>query len=164
MHFLRSACIAVSVTGLLTVGGLYADDAETKSAVALKIENIRELPRLAHALVMTFMTENQWKEQVANIRKRCERWQDEHEEDAGRFLNDRLTGIVAAASSGRLARLKEGAIWIAMYGEFEQPLPALVIDFAEKNRSSLNRLLAKFTWDDACAYVRGRKWRKEEHE
>jgi hypothetical protein len=148
---------------LLPSGVIGGEGSAPRTALenAFKIESGSEAGSLAHQLVMTFMSNAQWRKHVEKVRENYRRWHVQHDEDVGRYLNDQLSGIVMSATRGKVEKLKDGAVWIALYKEFEQPLPALVSDFVEQHKASINGLLAKFSWEAASVYVKRRQWKKD---
>jgi len=133
--------------------------------VALELKPAAEEPndaaRVARELVRTFMTDEVFKAKAGALRKKYENWHEENPEDMDRYLNDRIAPVALAASGGQLEKLKEGAVFLAYYHEFKQPLPAMVVDFVKDYRHSLNKLFAAFTWEAAVAYTKAKQWRRD---
>lgn len=147
----------------LARGAEPAPVAEKPSALELKpvSEDPNDAGRVARELVRTFMTDEAFEAKAGAMRKKYENWREENRGDMDRYLNDRIASVALAASGGKLEKLKEGAIFLAYYHEFKQPLPSMVADFVKDYRHSLNKLFAAFTWDAAVAYTKAKQWRRD---
>lgn len=158
-------CASVAL-GLLIPAACGADgpsDADKPAVITLKSiqEDANDAARAAREVVRTMMSDEEFQKRVKEIEKKYKAWNEENREDIGRFLNDRLVSVALGATSGKEDRLKEGAVFLALYREFKQPLPSLVTDFVRDNHASLQRIFGAFTWKSACAYVKNKQWKKD---
>lgn len=140
-------------------------DPSAEKVWSFKLKSVKEDPndaaRVAREAVATFMGDAEFKAKAAELRKKYERWKEEYREDMDRYLNDRIIPVALAATSGKADKLKEGALFLAYYYEFRQPVPSLVSDFVKDNLDSLNRIFGAFTWERGAAYVKAKQWRKD---
>ena len=127
----------------------------------LKLEDGADTSRIAYDLARSFLSEEQWKARVAEMRRKFTDWEKDNEGDIGTYLNYQLPAIAFSASGGKIERLKDGAAFVALYFEFKQPVPQGVTAFARNNLASLNALFADFTWEKAADYVKNRQWQKD---
>lgn len=137
-----------------------ATGAETP--VAIKFDGPQDATRVAREVVGTFMKDEEWKKQVAELRKKYENWAQDHDgDDMGRFLNDQLVSVGLAALNGNIEKLKKLALWVAFYHEFKQPLHSLALEFGKENKDSLACFFQTFTWERAHVYVKNSQWKKD---
>ncbi len=156
------ALMIAAIAASAAHGGDEADSDATAKEYVFTIAGGADAGNLAHKLVLTFMDETKWKKHAAEVVRQYRLWNQEHSDDMGRFLNDRLPAVILAALGGNIAKLKEGAVWIALYREFGEPVPSSVVQFVDGHQASLNRLLARFSWETAGAYVKNRQWQKDD--
>lgn len=118
-------------------------------------------PNLAYAMMRTFMSESEWQERVAECRRRFETWEHDNGGDMGQFLNDRLIIVALSAAGGEIEKVQNGVAYLALYREFRQPPPGLVLRFLRDHKESVTELLNSFTWERASEYVKNKKWRED---
>lgn len=159
---LGSLAIAVEVPAPARTPDIQEGDPHKPLApLVLKLEDAADASRISYELARNFLSEEQWKARVAETRRKFADWEKDNVGDIGSYLNYRLPAIAFSVSSGKMDRLKEGAAFLALYREFEQPLPQAVTSFARDNLTSLNALLGAFTWEKASEYVKNRQWLKD---
>jgi hypothetical protein len=118
-------------------------------------------PEIAYRLMRTFMTEEQWKQYVADFRRKFQNWEADTGGDMGRFLNDRLIIVALGAAGGEADAIQRGMAYLALYKEFNQTPPSVVTTFLTEHKDSAGRLLKEFTWERASEYVKNRRWRED---
>ena len=146
---------------LLTAGGFSLQAQENFVPLQLVKSGCDSGPLLARALTQTFLSDDEWQSEVDAIRDRYEDWEKQNSGDMGQYLNDRLILVALGASGGKVDRIKKGIVWLALYYEFDQQAPGLVVKFMKEHQGSLTRLLTDFNWDKASQYIRQRKWRED---
>jgi hypothetical protein len=124
-------------------------------------EKALDASSMSYELTRSFMTKEQWDEQVAAFRKKFEDWEKDNEGDVGRYLNDRFLLVALGAISGEVEKIKRALVWLALYKEFNQQVPGVVTVAVTKHRESLTRLFRDFTWDKASLYIKNKEWRKD---
>jgi len=117
--------------------------------------------KMAKALADTFLTEDQWKQEVKKIREKYEDWERDTQGDMSRYLNDRLIIVALGASNGKVDKIQRGILWLAFYQEFEQEQPGIVAKFVREHQGSLSKLFTDFTWEKASQYIKNKEWRKD---
>ena len=118
-------------------------------------------PEIACRLTRTFMTDEQWKQYVAEFRRKFQNWEADTGGDMGRFLNDRLIIVALSAAGGEVDAIQRGMAYLALYKEFNQIPPSIVTKFLAEHKDSAGRLLKDFTWGRASEYVKNRRWRED---
>lgn len=156
---------AAGSTGNGTGDQTKKEDVPAEKVWSFKLKSVKEDPndaaRVAREVVATFMSDADFKAKAAEIKRKYERWKEEYREDMDRYFNDRIIPVALGATSGKVDKLKEGALFLAYYYEFRQPVPSLVSDFVKDNLDSLNRIFGEFTWERGAAYVKAKQWRKD---
>jgi hypothetical protein len=155
--------LMLTIAFALAIGTAASNDEGIETVRVLHLVRAKDGSSVARELVRTFLTDAQWQDKVVAVRKRFKEWEVEHQEDAGSFLNNQFSAVVLAASGGNIEHLKDAAVWMAMYQEFEEPLPSYVSDFLERNGSSINALFANFSWKNASVYVKTKGWQKNRY-
>lgn len=139
---------------------------EAKEAVVFRpaqlLKDGRGATAVARALTETFMSEEEFKAEVAKVKERYADFEKDTQRDMSHYLNDRLVIHGLAAANGKVEKIKKGLVWLSMYGEFQQPAPAFVEKFIKDNIDSLNALFHDFNWDRASNYIKNREWRKKD--
>jgi len=138
-----------------------AEEEEQFVPLALLKEKEPNGPAIAAALTETFLTQEQFKNEVEKIRSKFEDWEKDTQGDMGRYLNDRLILVALGAANGKVDRIQRGILWLAFYKEFEQASPQIVAKFLREHSGSLNRLFTDFTWEKASQYIKNKEWRKD---
>lgn len=123
--------------------------------------DVMDGPNLAHTMMHTFMTEQEWKQRVADCRKRYVTWEQDNHGDMGQFLNDRLVIVALGAAGGGMKEVQNGVAYLALYKEFAQVPPGLVLKFLRDHKESVTELLSSFTWGKASDYVKNKRWRED---
>jgi len=155
-----------AVLGLaLTLAG-YLPSAEPSGTASqpLKLEltgHVMDGPNIAYALMRTFLTEQEWQQRVAECRKRFATWEHDNHGDMGQFLNDRLVIVALSAAGGEVKEIQKGVAYLALYREFGQVPPGLVLRFLSEHKESVTELLSSFTWEKASEYVKNKRWRED---
>ena len=117
--------------------------------------------KMAKALADTFLTEDQWRQEVKKLRQKYEDWERDTQGDMSRYLNDRLIIVALNASNGKVDKIQRGILWLAFYQEFEQEQPGIVAKFVREHQGSLSKLFTDFTWEKASQYIKNKEWRKD---
>lgn len=118
-------------------------------------------PTLAYELVRTFMSEEDWKKEVAKIRSKYEDWERDSRGDMGQYLNDRLIMVAMSAAGGDVEKVQRGMVWLAFYKEFNQASHPQVQRFLREHRGTTLRLLMNFSWERASQYIKTKEWRED---
>jgi hypothetical protein len=117
--------------------------------------------KMAKALADTFLSDDQWKQEVKKLREKYEDWERDTQGDMSRYLNDRLIIVALSASNGKVDKIQRGILWLAFYQEFEQEQPGIVAKFVREHQGSLSKLFTDFTWEKASQYIKNKEWRKD---
>ena len=117
--------------------------------------------KMAKALADTFLTEDQWRQEVKKLRQKYEDWERDTQGDMSRYLNDRLIIVALSAANGKVDKIQRGILWLAFYQEFEQEQPGIVAKFVREHQPSLSKLFTDFTWEKASQYIKNKEWRKD---
>jgi len=142
----------------------FAADSGSKEPIRLASLEERGLDAstLSYELTRTFLTKEEWDEQVSQLRKRYNDWEKDNDgADMGRFLNDRFIMVALGAVSGEVEKIKRGIIWLAFYKEFNQQVPGVVSTAVVRHKESLTRLFKDFSWEKASTYVKNKEWRND---
>lgn len=161
-----NVCVLASVCVLLSFvlsGSASGAAAEEKSfePLLLLAQKQPDGSRIAQVLAETFLTQDQWQQEVKKIRARFEDWERDTQGDMGRYLNDRLIIVALSAANGKVEKIQRGILWLAFYKEFEQEQPGIVAKFMREHQGSLSRLFTDFTWEKASLYIKNKEWRKD---
>lgn len=124
----------------------------------------QSIPEVAYALTQTFMTAEEFKDEVKKVKDRFSDFEKDTHGDMSRFLNDRLVVIGLAASNGKVDKIQKGLVWLSMYKEFQQVPPPVVERFAKENKASLMALFEDFNWDRISDYIKHRRWLNKKNE
>jgi hypothetical protein len=127
----------------------------------LVAEGSEDVAAMAFHLKDSYMTPDQWRRAVADVRVRYCDWERDAGGDIGRYLNDRLVSLGMAAMNGKVEAIQKAVTWMAFYKEFQQPPPRAVTRLLRAHRPSLTVLLTDFTWEKASDYVRLKQWRAD---
>jgi hypothetical protein len=156
-----AACLWLAFTGALLLPA-----AEQPGSVGqpLKFDltgDVMDGPNLAYSMMRTFLTDQEWQQRVADCRKRFETWEHDNHGDMGQFLNDRLIIVALSAAGGDVKEVQRGVAYLALYKEFQQIPPGLVLNFLREHKESVTELISNFTWDKASEYVKAKRWRED---
>jgi hypothetical protein len=135
------------------------DRAEEK--LSFSIEPPVDGPTLAYQIMRSFLSAEQWAEQVDAVRQKFARWEKENDGDIGRYLNDRFIMVAMSAAGGEVEKMKRSIIFLAFYKEFNQQPPAIVVTALKKHKGSLSQLFTDFTWEKAAQYIQNKGWRQD---
>jgi hypothetical protein len=103
--------------------------------------------------------EAEWNKFVLKAQNRYKDWSKEFDVyDVKRFLDDKVMQLAPGVVSGKGAKLKEFACWVALYDFFLEPLPSYIGELSEDDRRTFHKELQDFDWD-RCALII-----KEKHE
>lgn len=154
---------AVTLLALsLSVKAVYAATSESgKINLSIDKDAVLDGPTLAYELVHTFMSEDEWKKEVAKIRSKFEDWERDSRGDMGQYLNDRLIMVAMSAAGGEAEKIQRGMVWLAFYKEFNQPAHPQVQKFLREHRGTTLRLLMNFSWERASQYIKTKEWRED---
>jgi hypothetical protein len=155
----RSNAAAEPETTAINVTEKTAEKAAEKPTFS--IEPPTDGPTLAYQLMRSFLTDEQWAEQVSALQQKFSAWEKENDGDIGRYLNDRFLIVAMGASSGEEEKMKRSVVFLAFYKEFNQIPPTAVANALKKHKGSLSELFTEFTWDKATQYIKNKEWRKD---
>lgn len=155
-----------ALAGFLSAPAWSANESASTASEPVKLVSFSEAENvdassMSYELTRSFMTKEQWAEQVAAFRKKFEDWEKDNEGDVGRYLNDRFLMVALGAVSGEVEKIKRALVWLALYKEFNQQVPGVVTTAMTRHRESLGRLLKDFSWDKASLYIKNKEWRKD---
>lgn len=158
--------LTVLAAVLCLSGACFAETAqvaqEQAANVSFVVDQTIDARKISYDLTRTFLTEEQWDEQVKAIKRRFHDWEKDNDgADMGRYLNDRFLIVALGAVSGEAEKIKKGIIWLAFYKEFNQPPPGVVTTAMTRHRESLSALFTDFTWEKATKYIKNKEWRKD---
>lgn len=158
--FAFASVIAMLSIVLLSAPRAAAADKEFEPLLQLAEEQ-PDGAKMAKALADTFLTEDQWRQEVKKLRQKYEDWERDTQGDMSRYLNDRLIIVALNASNGKVDKIQRGILWLAFYQEFEQEQPGIVAKFVREHQGSLSKLFTDFTWEKASQYIKNKEWRKD---
>jgi hypothetical protein len=162
MVSLKSAPLVLVCSSALLAFPLRAAQPEPRTPLSLQLTGSpADGPEIACRLTRTFMTEEQWKQYVAEFQRKFKNWEADTGGDMGRFLNDRLIIVALSAAGGEVDAIQHGMAYLALYREFNQAAHPAVTKFLTEHKDSAGRLLQDFTWDKASDYVKNRRWRED---
>lgn len=155
----------IAVVAFLTNGpAAYAAVDSINERRSLDAAGLRNPAHLGYELSRTFLSEEEWSEQVASVQRKFHDWEKDNDGDMGRYLNDRFLIVALGAVGGDIEKIKKGVVWLAFYKEFNQPAPGLVTLALKKHHNSIARLLKDFSWAQASLYIKNKEWRKDTEE
>jgi hypothetical protein len=129
--------------------------------VSFALEAGTDGPTVAYQIMRTFLTDEQWSEQVSALQQKFAAWEKENDGDIGRYLNDRFLVVALGAASGEIEKMKRSVVFLAFYKEFGQPPPTAVANALKKHKGSLSELFTDFTWEKAAEYIKNKGWRND---
>jgi hypothetical protein len=101
--------------------------------------------------------ESEWNKFVMKAQNRYKDWSTEFDvHDVKRFLDDRLMQLAPGVVSGKGAKLKEFACWVALYDFFVEPLPSYIGELSEDDRRTFHNELQNFDWDRCALIIKGK--------
>ena len=156
--------IAVSLVACRVDFAGAADHNESQKPIKIRVdfEKSVDAPDVGYQRARTFLTDEEWNEQVSALRDRFTDWEKDNDgADIGRYLNDRFIIVALSAVSGDVEKIKRGIVWLAFYKEFNQQAPSVVSTALKKHRTSLAHLFQDFTWERASLYIKNKEWRKD---
>ena len=161
--FMRLISLSILVLGLSSAYGQSSDDVPASQTSRTyhfaALSTAADATRIAREAAKAILSKEEWQAEVDKMKHRFANAKSDGDADMGQFLNDHLLGIALAARGGDIPKLRDGLVFVAMYKEFDQPLPDALTNFIKLNLDSINHLVSEFTWDKAQAYVRNKQWR-----
>ena len=116
---------------------------------------VMNVAQICYEKVYKDLGEAEWNKFVLKAENRFQDWSREFDvHDIKRFLDDKLMQLAPGVVSGKGAKLKEFACWVALYNFFAEPVPSYIGDLSEDDRRTFHKELQDFDWNRMAEIIK----------
>jgi len=118
----------------------------------------RDAAEMGYELTQKEMKPEEWTAFVKKAKSSYADWANDNSiGNLNRYLNDKLLEVGPGALSGNVKSLKKFAAWVALYKEFDEPVPSYLREAMQTYSRDVDEVMTDFTWEKAAERIKNRK-------